>query len=41
MGEFMYITTILGELYVDMHDYVMRYIVCSPLHVCGCGFHLR
>jgi len=27
------------ELHVNMH--VMSYMVTSPLHVCGCGFHLR
>jgi len=36
-----YIVKILGELYVDIHGYVMCNMVSSPLHVCGCGFNLR
>jgi len=31
----------IGELYVDLHYYVICYIVSSPLHVYGFGFHLR
>jgi len=30
----------LGELYIDVHCYVICYIVSSPLHVCSFGFHL-
>jgi len=41
MDEFMYVMIMLGELYVDMHDYVMRYMVWSSFHICGYGFHLR
>ena len=40
LNELCYIVVMLGELYVDIHGYVMCYMVSSPLHVCGCGFHL-
>jgi len=30
----------LGGLYVDVHCYVIYYMVSSPLHVCGCRFHM-
>ena len=38
--ELWYIVVMLGELYVDVNYYVICYMVNSPLHVCGCGFHL-
>ena len=41
LDELFYIMIMLGESYVNIHCYVMCYMVRSPSHVCDCGFHLR
>jgi len=36
-----YVVVMLGELYDDIHCYMMCYMVSSPLNLCGCAYHLR